>query len=95
MGTHSTEVAKNLSNKYSKKLPYSAKKSSTDEIKTAPKRTIQKTAEATSYLIGNKIADKITNISKVHSKEANNEMPKQRYISPEEKHQIIDELRLI
>ena len=31
---------------------------------TASKRTIQKTAEATGDLIGNKIADKITSVSK-------------------------------
>ena len=39
------------------------KKSITDAIKTAPKRPIQKTAEATDDLIGNKIADKITSVS--------------------------------
>ena len=63
MGTH-------LSNKYSQKLLYTAKKSTTDAVKTASKRAIQKTAEATSYLTGNKIADKITNVSK---KTQNNE----------------------
>ena len=36
-----------------------AKQSATDAIKTS-KRVIQKTSEATSDLIGNKIADKIT-----------------------------------
>ena len=55
--------AKN-SNKYSQKLLDSAKKSTTDAIKTASKRAIQKTAEATGDLIGNKIADKITSVSK-------------------------------
>ena len=53
-------MGKNLSNKYSQKLLDSAKKSATDAIKTASKRAIQKTAKATD-LIGNKIADKITN----------------------------------
>ena len=28
-------------------------------------------------------------------KEANNEIPKERYISPQERQQIVDELRLI
>ena len=51
---------KNLSNKYGQKLPDSDKKFKTDAIKTASKRAIQKTAEATDDLIGNKIADKIT-----------------------------------
>ena len=40
-------IGKNLSNKYGQKLLNSAKKSTTDAIKTAPKRAIQKTAEAT------------------------------------------------
>ena len=43
------------------------KRSTTDAIKTAAKRAIQKTAEATSELIGNKIAEKITNVSKKKS----------------------------
>ena len=56
--------AKNVSNKYSQKIIDTAKKSTTDALKTASKRAIQKTAEATGALIGNKIADKITSISK-------------------------------
>ena len=40
-------MVKNLSNKYGEKLLDSAKKSTTDPIKTASKRAIQKTAEAT------------------------------------------------
>ena len=35
-----------------------AEKSATDAIKTTSKRAIQKTAEATGDLVGNKIADK-------------------------------------
>ena len=58
MGTHATKVAKNVSNKYSQKLFDSAKKLATDIIKTASKRVIQKTPEATGDLIGNKITDK-------------------------------------
>ena len=42
----------------------SAKKSTTDVIKTVSKREIQKTAEATGDLIGNKIGDKVTSIWK-------------------------------
>ena len=77
------------------------KKSTTDAIKTASKRAIQKAAEATGDLIG-----KITSVSKkstteLHSKEFPNEEDveltthKIRYISPEERQQIIDELMLI
>ena len=43
-----------MTNKYSQKLFDSAKKSTRDAIITAPKTVIQKAAEATSYLIGNK-----------------------------------------
>ena len=57
-------MGKSLSNKYGQKLLDSAKKSTTDAIKTASKRAIQKTAEATGDLIGNKVADKITSFSK-------------------------------
>ena len=57
-------MGKNLSNKYNQKLLDTAKKSTTDPIKTASKRAIQKTAEAAGDLIGNKIADKTTNVSK-------------------------------
>ena len=57
-------MGKNLSNKYGQKLLDSAKKSTTDAIKTASKRAIQKTAEATGDLIGNKTADKITSVSR-------------------------------
>ena len=64
--------AKNLCNKYGQKLLDSAKTSTTDAIKTASKRAIQKTAEATGDLIGNKIADKITSVSKKPSNNNNN-----------------------
>ena len=81
---------KSLSNQYGQKLLDSAKKSTTDAIKTASKRAIQKTAEATGDLIGNKIADKTTSISNKSAKELpNNETeevemttPKKRYIYP-------------
>ena len=58
MGTHKVR------NKFGQKLLNSAKKSTTDSIKTTSKRAIQKTAEATVDLIGSKIADKITSVSK-------------------------------
>ena len=98
-------IGKNMSKKYSQKLVDRAKKSATDAIKTTSKKANQQTAEATGDLIGNKIADKITSTSKKSSKElhdkdlpsneANNEIPKERYISPQERQNIIDELRLI
>ena len=57
-------MGKNLSYKYGQKLLDSARKSTTDGLKTASKRAIQKTAEVTGDLIGNKIANKITSASK-------------------------------
>ena len=90
-----------MSNKYSQKLVDTVKKSATDAIKTLSKRAIQKSAEATADLFGNKIADKITSASKkshneeIQSNEVNNEIPKERYISPKERQKIIDELKLI
>ena len=91
--------ARSMSNKYGKKLVDTAKKSATDAIKTASKIAIQKTAEATGDLLGNKIADKITSVSKKKSNNNNNDVKlathKKRYISPEERQQIIDELRLV
>ena len=100
-------MGKNLSNTYSQKLLDSAKKSTTDATKTALKRAIQKTAETTGDLIANKIADKITTVSKKPAKELHDNdqtkeeeedveiaTPKKIYISPGERQQIINELRL-
>ena len=85
-------MGKSLSNKYGQKLLDSAKKSTTDAIKAASKSAIQKTAEATRDLIGNKIADKITSVSKKPSNNNNKDEEltthKKRYISPEERQQI-------
>ena len=98
-------MGKSLSNKYGQKLLDSSKKATTDAIKTVSKRAIQKMAEATGDLIGNKIADKITSISKKPAKELSNNdkteedvevtTHKKRYVSPEERQQIIYELRLV
>ena len=91
LNTHA--VAKNLNNKYGQKLADSAKKSATDALKIAGKRAIQKAAEASGDLVGNFIADNITSISKKkkktasepHLDAASNEIPKERYISPQER----------
>ena len=49
-------ISRNLRGKYSQNILDHAKQSATDELKTTPKRVIQKTAEVTGGLIGNKIA---------------------------------------
>ena len=99
----SKNMTKSLSNKYGQKLLDSAKKSRTGATETTSKRAIQKTAEATGDLIGNKIADKIISVSKNSNNNNNNNNNedvklatyKKRYISPEERQKIINELRLV
>ena len=96
-------ISKNLNRKYSQKLLDHTKNSATDALKAVPKIAIPKTAEGTSYLISNKIADRTTKDSKTSQQtnsetvtnEHDKEIPKERYISPEERHKIIDDLRLI
>ena len=73
----------------------------TDAFKTALKRSIQKTVKATGILIANKIADKTTEVpkdlqqnnSETVTNEHDKEIPKERYISSEEKQEMIDELK--
>ena len=85
--------AKKCGNKYGKKLMNIATKTGMDAAKIASKRVVQKTAEATGDLIGNKIADKITSIGKPKEKEKTKEI-EEIYIPPEKRQQIIDDLRL-
>ena len=71
--------------------------------KLLQKRTIQKTAETTDALIGNKTASRITKFSKTLQRnnsetvtnEHDNEIPKKRYIWSKEKQKKINDLRLI
>ena len=90
----SKNIAKNMSNKYSQKPLDSAKKSTTDAIKTTSKRAIQKTVEATVGFIGNKIADKITKSSKtsqnvLKADENETRILKERYISPQKDNKLL------
>ena len=95
-------ISKSLSGKYNQKLLDHAKQSAADALKTFSKRVIQKAAEATCVLIGNKIANKITrgsknsqqNNSETFTNEHNKDIPKEKYVSPEKIQEIIDELRL-
>ena len=93
-------VRKNISGKYSKKLLDHANQSTTDILKTTSKKAIQKAEEATGDLIGNKIANRITKVSKrsqqnnsgLVTNEHNKEIPKKRYIHPKERQKITDDL---
>ena len=85
--------ARKFGDKYGKKLMDTETKTGMDAAKTASKRVVQKTAEATGGLIGNKITDKIILICKPKEKEKTNEIEK-IYILREKRQQIIDDLRL-
>ena len=89
--------ARKFGDKYGKKLMDTAKKTGMDSPKTASKRVVQKTAEATGDLITIKIADKITLIGKPKEKgkiiEEIEEI-EEIYIPPEKRQQIIDDLKL-
>ena len=63
---------KQLNIKYGQKPLDGTIKSTTEAIKTDPKGASQKTAEATGYLIGNKIADKIMSVPKKSSPHSKN-----------------------
>ena len=80
-----------------------ATKPGLDAAKTASKGIVQKTAETTGDLIGNKIADKINSVGKPKNemKEKNEKKDEMKemdeteeiYIPPEKRQQIIDDLR--
>ena len=102
-GNHGKDISKNSSGKCNQKLLDYTKQPATDALKAVSKRAIQKIVDPAGDLIGNKIADRITKVSK--SSQQNNletvtnehdkEIVKERYISPEEKQKIIHDLRLI
>ena len=85
--------SKNLSGKHSQKLLNHARRCATESLKTTSKRVIQKLAEAPGDLIGNKVADRITKVSKnsqqnnseIVTNENDKEIPKERYIPPEKR----------
>ena len=86
--------ARKFGDKYDKKIMDTATKTGIDAAKTASRRVVQKTAEATGDLIENKIADKITSIGKSKENEKPKEKPEEIYIPPEKRQQIIDDLKL-
>ena len=63
------------------------------QLKILQKKTIQKNPEVTGDSIANKIADKITKVSKSspqNDSESETEIPKESHISPEEKQKTIN-----
>ena len=96
-------ISKTFSGRYSQNFLDFSKQSAADALKISSKREIQKMAKITGDLIGNKIAIKITRISKTSQQNSSktatnkhdNEITKERYICPDERKTIIDDLRLI
>ena len=94
-------ISKILSGKYSQKSLNHTKQSATDALKTTSKKEIQKIAEAAGDLTGCKITSRITKISRSSSQnnsetitnKHDKEIPKERYISPEERQKIIEYLK--
>ena len=79
----SKNINKVLRRKNSQKRLDHAEKSATDGLKATTRKEIQRTAEGTINLIGNEIADKVTNVSKYsphNNFESETEVPKEIYI---------------
>ena len=92
--------ARKLDDKYGKKLVDTTASTGKTFAKTAGKRVVHKTTEATGDLVGNKIADKITSVGKPKrtkkEKDQENitEETQEIFIPPEKKKQIIKDLNL-
>ena len=63
--------------------------------KIAGKKIVQKSAEATGDLIGNKITDKIASLGKSKNKKNETSEEEEIIIPPEKRKQIINDLRLV
>ena len=66
-------VTRNLSNKYGKILLDTATKARPDVVKTAFRKVVYKTVEATRELTENKIAEKIVKLKPIKTNLRNNE----------------------
>ena len=92
--------ARTFGDRYGKKLMDTTTSTGKTFAKTAGKKVMHKTAEATGDLVGNKIADKITSVGKPKrskkEKDEDNIMEKTQkiYIPPEKRKQIIKDLKL-
>ena len=82
-----------MSSKCSQNLLDNAKQSATDALKTTSKIVIQKIAETTGDLIGNKIGGRVTEVSQTfwqnnlekNTDEPDKDIPKERYVSQKER----------
>ena len=91
-------ISKNLSGKYSHKPLDHAKELATDALEATSKKVILKIAEAAGDMICNKITDRITKASRSspqNKSETITNEHEERYIPPEERQKIIDDLKLM
>ena len=92
--------ARNFGDRYGKKLMDTAASTGKTFAKTAGKKVVNKTAEATGDLVGSKTVGKITSVGKPKrskkEKDEDNIMEETQeiYISPEKRNQIIKDLKL-
>ena len=83
--------ARKFGDKYGKKIMDTATKTGIDAVKTTSKRPVQKIAEATGDLTGNKIADQIISVGKSKGKTKTVE---EIYNPPEKRLQVLNDLKL-
>ena len=89
--------AKNIGNKYSRKILDKSIDVGKDFAKIAGKKVLHKSAEATGEMIGNKVANRITrsSINKVQKEDDRiMEETQEIYIPPDKREQIIRYLKL-
>ena len=81
--------------KYGKKKVDTTKKQGSEFAKAAGKRIVQKSAEATGELIGNKTEDKISSLGKSKNKQKETNEEEDIIIPPEKRQQIINDLKFM
>ena len=94
MNTGINSANKFSNSKYGKKITDTTKKQGSEFAKITGKKIVQRSAEVTGDLIGNKIADKITSLGKSKNIENETNEEEQIIIPPEKRQQIINDLRL-
>ena len=91
------DVGKKYDKKYGKKLLDNSISAGKDFAKIAGKKVLTKSAEATGDMIGNKIANRITKISRNKAQKEDDrimEETQELIIPPEKREQIIRDLKL-
>ena len=96
-GQEFMSFARNIGNKYGKKISDNSLSAGKDFAKIAGKKVLTKNAEATGDLIGNKIADRITKSTRNKAQKEDDrimEETQEIIIPPEKRKQIIKDLKL-